>query len=310
MINEIMIDPNGLCNSKCWFCPVAYRGNPDFANTEMDVDLLEKILIDITAAKGIVIDSNFSIIMTAHYNEVLLYKNLEQLLQLFRKYGYKLMICSNGIGLTKKKIDMLNQYADAISGIHLNIPSHVPEKWANLVGSNPKMLNKIMNNIDYAIDTLGEISNNRMISLVVNGISNESFSRGISLMENSPDIDPSDIEESFVFLQKRFPKVIVSKNENLSDRAGHLEQLKVLKNNKHVGKRVIGCSYSIMDRWIYINALGDMFMCCDDFDFETSFANMRDTDIVSLWNNNKRKEAIEKTRDTLCRTCSCAIWED
>jgi hypothetical protein len=28
MIKVVQLDPNGLCNAKCWYCPVAYGGNP------------------------------------------------------------------------------------------------------------------------------------------------------------------------------------------------------------------------------------------------------------------------------------------
>jgi MoaA/NifB/PqqE/SkfB family radical SAM enzyme len=311
MIKNIQIDPNGFCNAKCWFCPVAYQENPAFAKTDMDISFLEDILIKINNAKGIVIDTSLKTIMTAHYNEILLYRYFPEMLDLFRKYNYKTVICSNGIGLTKNKIDLMAQYPDVIEAIHLNIPSHIPEKWSKLVGSNPKILDKMFINIDYAIEKLNYVSNNNRLSLVINGISRHSLLKGVVPLENIPDIDlDKDLEDSFVFFKNRFPKIVVSKNDELSDRAGHLEKSKILKNNKRLSGKVIGCKDSRVDEWLHINALGDIFMCCDDFNFDTIFANLRNDDIVNIWNSNKRQEAIDFSFSSLCRSCSSAIWDN
>ena len=35
------IDPNGLCNSECWFCPVAYSPNPAFAKKNMPIEIIQ-----------------------------------------------------------------------------------------------------------------------------------------------------------------------------------------------------------------------------------------------------------------------------
>jgi radical SAM protein with 4Fe4S-binding SPASM domain len=138
-----------------------------------------------------------------------------------------------------------------------------------------------------------------------------SLANGISLLENMPEIDlGNDLEESFKFFSNRFPEIVVSKEDDLSDRAGYLENDKIFKNKKTKGSHVIGCGQSIMDEWLYINALGDIFMCCDDFNFDTVFANIKDNDLVSIWNSNKRSDAIKNTFDTLCRNCAIAIWDN
>ena len=43
MIKVVQLDPNGLCNAKCWFCPVAYGGNPKIGQKNMDFDALKNI---------------------------------------------------------------------------------------------------------------------------------------------------------------------------------------------------------------------------------------------------------------------------
>ena len=44
MIKVVQLDPNGLCNAKCWFCPVAYGGNPKIGQKNMDFDALKNII--------------------------------------------------------------------------------------------------------------------------------------------------------------------------------------------------------------------------------------------------------------------------
>ena len=48
MINFIQLDPNGLCNAGCWFCPVSSIGNPKDQIAQMEVELFEKIISEIT----------------------------------------------------------------------------------------------------------------------------------------------------------------------------------------------------------------------------------------------------------------------
>ena len=47
MINFIQLDPNGLCNAGCWFCPVSSIGNPKDQVAQMEVELFEKIISEI-----------------------------------------------------------------------------------------------------------------------------------------------------------------------------------------------------------------------------------------------------------------------
>ena len=75
-ISQMQLDPNGFCNAGCWFCPVAYKGNPTHAKQNMPISLLNKIIDNIIKERdkenGLV-DKNFSGFYTSHYNETLLY---------------------------------------------------------------------------------------------------------------------------------------------------------------------------------------------------------------------------------------------
>jgi len=72
-ISMAQIDPNGLCNVGCWFCPVRYAENPLAQRTNMPIETFENIINQLMAGKGTYVAENFDFIYTAHYNEVLLY---------------------------------------------------------------------------------------------------------------------------------------------------------------------------------------------------------------------------------------------
>ena len=321
-IKVAQIDPNGLCNSGCWYCPVAYSPNPSIAKKDMSLNLLESILIQLKEGHGDFVSNDFDFIYTAHYNEVLLYKHFEEMLILFRKYGYKTMILSNGIPLTKDKVDIIKVYQDVVLGICLNIPAAEPVFWGKLTNMNPKIFDKIVNNINYATESLPLMFNNGSISIQVNGIEKESlYENGgsVSVLENSPvsmdRINHDYLEYQVNLFKTKFPGINAYKMSGLVDRAGHLDEFKALTNinyinNQSKNKKVVGCNNmgSRTESWIHINANGDMFICCNDFDFKTIYGNVNNETISNIWKSKERSDMISKSYSDLCTTCSSAIW--
>ena len=51
-ISQMQLDPFGVCNAKCWFCPVKYKGNPAEGKEVMSIELLEKIIINLLEERG------------------------------------------------------------------------------------------------------------------------------------------------------------------------------------------------------------------------------------------------------------------
>jgi len=109
-IHQMQLDPYGVCNARCWFCPVKYKGNPTNGKEVMSPELLEKIiknLIDEREKPDGLVHKNFGGFYTAHYNEILLYPHFEELLQICQKYRLCFMVLSNGVPLTPEKIDLI-----------------------------------------------------------------------------------------------------------------------------------------------------------------------------------------------------------
>ena len=55
MIKFIQLDPNGLCNAGCWFCPVSTLGNPPHQIEQMPIEVFESAIKQITELKGDII---------------------------------------------------------------------------------------------------------------------------------------------------------------------------------------------------------------------------------------------------------------
>ena len=311
MIKLIQLDPNGLCNAGCWFCPVAYEENPAIGRKTMEPATIRSIVEQIKAGMGDFVDPNFCFVYTAHYNEVLLYKHFKEMLDIFREYKLGTMVLTNGIALTKEKTDLITEYKDVVLGLHFNIPSANAETWAKMTNKNPKMHERVMQNVRYAIDTFPV----ERISLQINGIK-ESSLEYMSLLENAPELDldneTGDTATAYKEMTERFPEIPISINASLVDRAGYLDVRRIMKNDIKPKGKVVGCNNmgSRPDTWIHINANGDVFICCNDYDFETVFGNIHQTSIKEIWESQARKDMIEHSYNTLCRTCIHAIWQE
>ena len=323
------IDPNGLCNSGCWFCPVAYAPNPTQAKKNMPIEQLEDILQQLTCGKGEFVSENFNFIYTAHYNEVLLYKYFEEMLQLFRKYGYQTIVLTNGTPLTPAKTDIIKQYPDVVYGICFNTPSANAERWSKLVNMPEKMFERLKSNIQYAIEQLPDMFKEKRMSIQVNGMNQRSLSEyggWLDALPNAPklNMDPENgsLATEVKEFNELFPGMQVYEMPHLIDRAGHLDKHKVITNIKGIAnhakkdkKRVIGCGNGREvggrpNGWIHINANGDMFICCNDYDFETVFGNINEKPIRDIWMSQEHKDMVEHSYKTLCTTCAAAIWGD
>ena len=328
-ISMAQIDPNGLCNVGCWFCPVRYAQNPEQARTNMPIEVFEDIINQLVAGKGTFVSENFDFIYTAHYNEVLLYKYFPEMLEVLRKNNIKTMVLTNGTPLTKDRTDIIKQYQDVVYGICFNIPASDPEEWSKATTKPVKMFDKLMDQVQYAIDQLPEMFTSHRLSIQVNGINKNSlveYGGWITKLKDSPDydLDPENgtLAKMMQGFTERFPGMRVYSNPHLIDRAGQLDAFQIITNkdgietkNKNGGSRVIGCNNGANvggrpNGWIHINANGDTIICCNDYDFETIFGNVKEKPISEIWMGLEHQMMIQKSYDTFCRSCAQAKWGD
>jgi len=327
MIRAVQIDVNGLCNAGCWFCPVSYEGNPKSARKDMELHELEHILKQLSEGKGKFVDPDLTLLYTANYNEVLLYKHFDQMLDLYRKYGFKISVLTNGVALTKAKTDLIKNNLDVVAAMLINLPSADKDRWPKYVNMNPKLFDKVISNIKYAEQELNSLTEAKSMHIMVNGLDSNSLTENggwLDIMGGAPNfnLDPSegDLAKEVSLIKETFPTMHIFKSYHLYDRAGHLEDFNIIGQSKAIGKylkdgnsKVVGCNGGIgfrsrTNEWIHINPNGDLFICCADFDFKTVFGNAISERIEDIWYGEKRQMAIAESYSNMCTKCSAAIW--
>lgn len=312
VISYVQLDPNTVCNNKCWYCPVRYRPYTSDYYSVLSISELDRILSQLAVRDGNIINGGLRWVHTGHYNEILLYPYFEDMLKIFRKYGFFTIIHSNGTALTNDKIRIIKKYPDVIKSVCLNIPAGNEKDYAEYTGRDPKEWGKIIRNIDYYVLNLPIVPE---IVINVNGFVDGAVAT--NLLCSSPIVDKSSTEIQFQQLLHLFPEIKINKS-NLIDRAGLLKDLNILDNSFYCPKeneKVIGCLHSSngellnsrMFNWVHINAKGNLFLCCDDYFMSFSYGNCFDNKIADLWRSESRIDMICNAMETICRKCYCSM---
>jgi hypothetical protein len=331
-IFQLQLDPYGVCNARCWFCPVKYIGNPLEGRETMSPELLEKIivnLIDEREKSDGLVSKSFGGFYTAHYNEILLYKHFEILLQLCQKYNLCFIILSNGIALTPEKIDLINKYKNVVNGICLNIPAFDAQTWSKRSGFNINLFDKLINNINYAMQNLPDMIINKSFSIQINGANNNSFSDNGGWLDKGSDfpsdmdLDPftGELKQQENLARQLFPSLQIFPVPSLIDRAGLLDNIMTNKqaiernlmqgdktkkvymcgNGREVGGRPIG--------WLHVNGAGKAFLCCNDYNFEYVIGDFKTQELRDFWGKEEHLKLIKKAYQTICVNCASALFE-
>lgn len=331
-ISQMQLDPFGVCNAKCWFCPVKYKGNPAEGKEVMSVELLEKIIVNLLEERSRedgLVSKSFNGFYTAHYNEILLYPHFEEMLKLCKKYRLHTLVLTNGVPMTPEKTDLIKQYPEVITGVCFNTPAFEADVWSKRSGINIKQFDKLINNIKYATENLTDLVRSGALSIQVNGVNENSFSnRGGWLdkgLEFPTDIDLDQYKGELItqanLAREMFQGVQVYEVPSLIDRAGLLDNVitnkEAIKRNLqgyNENKKVIGCGNGIEVGgrpigWVHINAAGDAFLCCNDYDFDFKFGNFKTQELRDFWGKEEHINLIQQSYDTICRNCASAIFE-
>lgn len=313
-IRNLQLDPYGVCNAKCWFCPVKYKKAPEQSKQIMSPELLRKILNNVISERqkenGLV-DKNFGMLYTSHYNEILLYPHLEELLKICRELKLTIVILSNGIPLTPERVDLISNYKEVVSAICLNVPAFEAETWSKRSGINIKQFDKLISNINYAQTKIRR----KIFSFVINGVNNDSLVN-IERQQDFPtdmDLDSTsgEVATQTKLAKELFPNISIAVNTNITDRAGSIDNVFVNKNISD--KKVIGCNNDgkIGGRpvgWLHVNASGDAFLCCNDYDMEETFGNFNTQELQDFWGSEQHQEKIKSLYQTVCSRCSEAYY--
>ena len=331
-IHQMQLDPYGVCNARCWFCPVRYKGNPAEGKEVMSPELLRKIienLIEERDKEDGLVHKHFGGFYTAHYNEILLYPHFEELLKICQEYRLCFIVLSNGIPLTPEKVDLIVKYKGVVNGICLNIPAFEPEIWSLRSGINIKQFDKLISNVKYVMEKLPDMVQNKSFSIQVNGSNEYSFSDKGGWLDKGPefpsdmDLDPhtGELATQVNKAKELFDGLQVFSVPSLIDRAGLLDHVmtnkKSIKRNlqqNNENKKVIGCGNGLEVGgrpigWIHVNAAGKVFLCCNDYDMEVQFGDFKTQKLADFWGKDEHIQKVQESYETICRNCAAAVFE-
>lgn len=288
-VKNVQIDFFGFCNAGCWFCPVKYYDLPKKTMTHMPLDMVEKIFANIASEIGNLLKSDEEglVIWTHSYSEVLLYKHLKGLFELARKYKLKLLVLSNGTTLTPDKAAILRQYPDVLKALILNVPAFEADIWSEYTSLPVKKFDTLMNNLQNVSKEFSYL--NKGLKFMINGIGDDAHKAQV---ENAKRLFP------------HFDLIITE----VYNRSGKLED--IIDGPSH--EKVIGCGDNFVDRIlesIHINAIGEYFICCNDYDYEYVFGNVNDSSFSEIWGSEEHIKTIHRSLNNFCKKCNFAIPE-
>jgi MoaA/NifB/PqqE/SkfB family radical SAM enzyme len=249
-------------------------------------------------------------VFTAHYNEVLLYENFEEMLHIFRKYRFYAPILSNGIPLTPDKTDIIKKYNDVVLGVHLNIPAGNPEDYQKYTEQSPESFQKLVDNINYFQKVFPGNQKKNKMTIVNNGVNDETIDHRGFIMGGF-DIPLYDLQKQNKQLQELFPNIKVHMAGGMNDRCGILKDFNIINNSSlypQEDEEITGCGLSKEDggriySWLHMNANGDVFLCCNDYHMEYSFGNIKENSLKDIWLSDEHVNIIQKAMKGICKKC-------
>jgi radical SAM protein with 4Fe4S-binding SPASM domain len=318
-IKHLQLDPFGFCNAKCWFCPVKYIAQPEEGLGVMSIDLIDNIFSQITEEKNRsdgIVDPNFKTITLSHYNEILLYKHFPELLELLRKYNFNCYVLSNGVSLTKQRIDLIKEYKDVVIHVGLNVPAFEKTLWAKRSGFSENQFERLISNLKYAEDQLQYLGSNFQIGmngLNIDPINSGHITRGSEWETLNYDLHPQfgEHEVQFQLARKLFPRLNFQKT-SLYDRAGTIDHMITnkpwLRKQQTGNKQVIGCNNwgDRSSEWLNINSAGSVFLCCNDYNFDYKFGDFNKQTLRQIWLSELHIQTVEKAYKQICTNCYSA----
>lgn len=305
MIRYAQIDPNGLCNAGCWFCPVAYLGNPKESVNQMTPDEFRNVIQQIHENKGGIVSPQFNGIYTSHYNEALIYAHFEEMLETLREFRLGMVVLTNGTPLTPVKTDIINKYQDVVWGVCVNAPIWTDaELFHKRTNMRPELFQKLKDNVDYAYHNL---INKRLLSVQING--HNKASGALKGPKFPSDLHENELEEQFQEASRLFPNANVFRQPHLIDRVGLIDEYISSAPFVKKDKKVIGCQGKRDTEWLHINANSELFLCCNDYHMEHKYGSLKENTLQELWMSDKHKQVLEHAWGSICQNCTSAIYE-
>jgi glycosyltransferase involved in cell wall biosynthesis len=285
LITNIQIDPNAVCGSKCWFCPVKFVDRPE--RTLMTIDVFTHILDEIIRAQRFGLVTQTFTLWLSSYNDILLDPLLENRLIELRRRGLGFTCLTNGVGLLKV-VDLLHEYRDVIHGYSVNLPAGNAKDYERYTENQESVFYDILSGLHRLYSKDPEYYRHS-VHVGING----RYPNDNVLFDVPPNDTDLQLHDLKLWLSE-YPRVEAMRP--LCDRAGHLKPFSI--DNRANVSNPKGCNR--LTEWLHFNSLGDLYTCCQDYLEETKYANILTSDLVSILNVDM---PTELTKSSLCVKC-------
>lgn len=269
------IEINRHCNWSCVYCPNASN---KIVHEYMPMDVYKEIIKKIIHCRTIqFITFNF-------YNEPTLDIHFEERIAFLQGSGLKLIIHTNGSGLTKDRLMLLKE-SDLLEAIKFNFPVTDEKTFVKITGYHgyKKVVENIYNALNMGIP----------VSFVVNGKEIESKRNGLEI-QRLFQIDPSQIDLG-----------------KTTWRAGAVQGWE--EKNVYIPGILSGCPNVIT--FLTIGIDGECYICCMDYFKKYPIGNILDMEINEIMKSEKainiRKKVcgyLKSDANFLCRKCEHMQW--
>ena len=269
------IEINRHCNWSCVYCPNASNKT---VHEYMSMDVYKEIIKKVKRCKTIkFITFNF-------YNEPTIDIHFEERIAFLKNSGLKLIIHTNGSGLTPKRLMLLKE-SNLLETIKFNLPAVDEKTFINMTGYHgyKKVIRNIQNALNMGFN----------ISFVVNGLNNESTRNAIEIQQYFK-IDHNQIDKG-----------------KTTWRAGAVKGWK--EKSIYIPGKLPGCSNVIT--FLTIGIDGECYLCCMDYFKKYSIGNILNMEIYEIMQSEKavniRKKVcgyLESDPNFLCRKCEHMQW--
>lgn len=301
MIKNVQIDTNGVCGSKCWYCPVRYIPRPE--NTIMSEEMFRSILYSLVGIEP------KPTIWLAAYNDILMDPLVSNRLSTLRHYNYRVPILTNGVGLSRN-INTVDANIDIITAITIDLPAGNGSDYTKHTGNSSRVFDLIIDSIKTLYYRSPTVYKDK-IHIHVNGVYDDTYARN----QLKVDIPIGDTDKQVRELRALLPEVAGSIKDcrPLCDRAGNLREFAIDNSTMPCrgswrlpmgATRVSGCNGGDrLNSWVHISSVGDLFLCCQDYKQETTYANLKDGCIINSFYSPAREQAIDRAMSGLCLKC-------
>lgn len=281
------IEVNNTCNQRCVFCPYHGLYTPkELKPSVLDINFVKKLLEQ--AAEIGIGRKEVGFYLAG---EAFLYKGLVEIVQYAKEIGFTyVFLTTNGALATHEKMrEIIDAGLDSIR-FSINAPDAV--RYREIHGRDN--FDTVVDNIKYMRKYLTEMDIH-----IATSISCVITKKTLGIQEEMKKLFSPYVDDIM------FIPVMLKRLRNIEEVR---EKYEVINDDDAVVNPDFKCP--ILFNTMYINALGQVVPCCDAYDENVYFADLKtDSDLVKAWNSEgyTRYRRIftdgDSDKGTICETC-------